>query len=59
MTFLCCFKTDWLWLVGYESHDHEEEEPFKHLPFLQCGEIQGENGQARKVPWRRRGMVLF
>ena len=58
MTFLYCFKTDWLWLVGLESHDHEEEEEaYKHLPFHQCGEVQGENGQARKIPWRWRGEV--
>ena len=59
MTFLCCFKTDWLWLVGLESHDHEEGEAYKHLPFHQCCEVQGENGQARKVPRRRRGVVIF
>ena len=32
--------------------------PFLFLVcFLQCGEIQGETGQTRKVPWRRRGLV--
>ena len=32
--------------------------PFSFLVcFLQCGEIQGETGQTRKVPWRRRGLV--
>ena len=32
--------------------------PFLSLVcILQCGEIQGETGQTRKVPWRRRGLV--
>ena len=32
--------------------------PFLFLVcILQCGEIQGETGQTRKVPWRRRGLV--
>ena len=32
--------------------------PFLFLVcLLQCGEIQGETGQTRKVPWRRRGLV--